>query len=243
MNHARDMTFGIAVGAGLMFLLDPRRGNARRAMVRQQSVRAAHEVENAFGIGKRDLEHRARGIASLAFGKRRPVAVPDDVLVARVRSRLGRVCSHPHVVEVASKGAGVVELKGPVLRSDLDRTLAGVARVRGVRAIDDDLDVHDVADITALRGNDRRWGQGRSLTPATRLVVGLTAAGLAVALLVKGHPLGLLAGVGLVVGLARSTVHRGQRPSAYGKEAIDGIDEERPLDVEPPIVTESEPPA
>jgi hypothetical protein len=215
MNNARGLTYGIALGAGLMFLFDPRVGKVRRATVRQKSLRAAHEVETAFGIGARDLTNRMHGVTSRIFGKRRPAHVPPDVLVARVRARLGRVCSHSHAVQVVSKDDGCIELKGPVLESELDRILLGIAHVRGVREIDDDLDVHHGADIPALQGPVRDRMR-RLSTPATRMTLGVAAAGLAIVSLVKGHPLGLLAGGAVVVAIAHSVAHRGVGRQASG---------------------------
>lgn len=209
MKSARDLTVGAAVGAALMFLFDPRGGGARRATVRQKSTRAAHELEAAAGIGMRDLQHRLRGIAALAFGKRRPARAPGRVLVARVRAKLGRVCSHPHAIEVIAKGEGVVELRGPILREEAAQVLSCASRVRGVRSVEDALDLRDTADVPALQGGARRSPARATLTPATRFVLGMTAAGFSLASLVRGSPLGMLAGGAAAVGLARSIVHRG----------------------------------
>lgn len=231
-SSARDLTCGIAIGAGLMFLFDPRRGGARRAIVRQKSARAAHEVEEAFGIGARDLSHRVSGIASLAFGKRRPANATDDVLVARVRSKLGRLSRHPHAIEVVAKGDGMIELRGPVLRDDVERVLSGISHVRGVRAIDDDLDVHETAeDVPGLQGGDRRVPTRPLFTPATRLVLGLAAAGLSLASFLKGYPLGLLAGGAAVIGLSRNVTSRGggaRRPLLRRSRAPRGLREAYP---------------
>ena len=220
MKSARDLTYGMALGGGLMFLFDPRRGAARRATVRQKSARAAHEVETAFGIGARDLGHRVQGVATLLFGKRRPARVPDDVLVARVRSRLGRLCSHPQAVDVTVKGDGAVELSGPILREEVESVIFGVSRVRGVCSIDDDLEVHSAPDVSALQGGGRRSRTRPLFTPATRLVLGLAAAALSIVSLIKGRPLGLLASGAAVVGLSRSVTHRSglRRPLLSRKE-------------------------
>src|SRR5688572_6190803 len=125
MDYARGITHGLALGVGLMFLLDPRQGGARRAYVRDKSVRAAHEVERAAEVGTRDLAHRIEGAIARVFASGRNHVEPD-VLVARVRARLGHVCSHPHAIEVASKGDGYVELKGPILADEVSRVLDAV---------------------------------------------------------------------------------------------------------------------
>jgi hypothetical protein len=215
MTNARDLTYGIALGAALMALFDPRGGAARRARVRQKAVRAAHEVEAAAGVGARDLEHRAEGIvarfASRLFGKHETVS--DEVLVARVRAELGHVCAHPGAIKVIAKGDGCVELKGPILRSELDRVIRAIAHVPGVAAIDDDLEVHaHAADHPALQGPPNRTRTRRSFitrNPASRLFFGLGGAGICVASLVKGNPLALVAGAAMMLGTARSILRRG----------------------------------
>jgi hypothetical protein len=219
MDEGRALTYGMAIGAGLMFLLDPRRGSARRTLVRQKAIRAAHEIERAAAIGARDLEHRAQGLAARAkrFGTRDEAT--DDVLVARVRAALGRSSSHPHAIEVIAKGDGCVELKGPVLADELDEVLSHVSSVRGVRAVDDDLEVHEQPDVPGLQGPPRVHRRAPRLSPAARFMLGAGAAGLGIAALIEGHPLGFIASGAVALLLGRSIVHRGaqrQRPAAGG---------------------------
>ena len=217
ISEARLLTYGIALGAGLMYLLDPRQGGARRALIRDKSRRAIHDVESAASVGKRDMVHRIEGAAArvrdLASGE--PEEVSDDVLVARVRSKLGHVCSHPHAIAVKSKGEGCVELKGPILANEARHALSAISRVRGVRAIDDDLVRHARAgDVPALSGEPAKRPLFASLwTPAARLALGLTATTLAVGSFIRGNPLGLIAGGGSVLALARTDT-RGHHPFA-----------------------------
>ncbi len=210
MNYARGMTHGLALGAGLMFLMDPRQGSARRAYVRDKSIRASHELEDAARVGARDLAHRIEGTIARVF-TRSDEPVLGDVLVARVRSRLGHVCTHPHAVEVAAKGDGCIELKGPILAEEKQHVLSAIGHVRGVHEIDDDLEVHPRADISALQcvhRRPRRSELARMWTPATRLVVGAGAVGVALASLVLGHPLGILLGGIGALRVARSMEQR-----------------------------------
>src|SRR5690606_28971160 len=46
MNKFRDLLIGMAMGAGMMYLLDPGRGARRRALIRDQVVHGAHEIED-----------------------------------------------------------------------------------------------------------------------------------------------------------------------------------------------------
>jgi hypothetical protein len=66
---------------------------------------------------------------------------PDAVIADRVRERLRRLGAE---VEV-SVSAGEVELRGSVAASDHPRILRAVSRIRGVRAIDDDLALLQIA--------------------------------------------------------------------------------------------------
>ena len=52
---------GAGAGAGLMYLLDPDLGNRRRALMRDQLVRAGHVTGDAVDVTSRDVRNRARG--------------------------------------------------------------------------------------------------------------------------------------------------------------------------------------
>ncbi|HVJ94688.1 MAG TPA: hypothetical protein VM580_33105 [Labilithrix sp.] len=213
MGSARGVTYGTALGAGLMFFLDPRRGAARRALIEQKARRFAHEVVTATSIGGRDLEHRLQGLLSKLSGKHE-TSVPDDVLVARVRSQLGRVCSHPHAVEAIAKGNGRIELKGPILRREVGPVVSAIERVRGVAIVEHDFDVRSESEgHPALLGGGLQSPSVRLPSPASRLVLGIGVAGIGLMSLLKGRPFGLLASGAVVLALARSIAHREVRPS------------------------------
>jgi len=231
MRDTRAFTYGIALGAGLMFLFDPLRGAARRAGIRQKAMRTAHEVETAAGIGARDLEHRVEGIAArlgrIVTGRESNVS--GDVLVARVRSELGHVCSHPRAVEVTAKGDGRIELKGPILREDLGRVVDTAAHVPGVTTIDDALEVHDhPQEHPALQGPTLEPKRKLFASPATRFVIGVGGASACALALVKGSALGLVAGVAVVVGAARSILRRGGARALPSPPQVKGLREAYP---------------
>lgn len=66
------LAVGAAVGAGLMYLLDPIAGGRRRALVRDKATKWARKTGEAVDGQSRHLRNRARG------------------LVIELRSRLGR---------------------------------------------------------------------------------------------------------------------------------------------------------
>lgn len=71
--------------------------------------------------------------------------------MARVRAKIGHVNSHPGALEITASN-GTVVVSESILASDVERTLAGIRSVRGVKRIDNHLEVHEQADdIPALQ--------------------------------------------------------------------------------------------
>lgn len=145
MKYRKYLLLGLGIGAGagmgLMFLLDPVRGKRRRGLALDKTAAAARSVFRGFGKTARDLEHRAHGLAVETRSKMRHEPVIDDVLVARIRSKLGRLISHPHEIEV-SASAGVVRLAGRVHLREVIELLSGVSKIDGVSRIDNHLEVY-----------------------------------------------------------------------------------------------------
>ncbi|HZQ90998.1 MAG TPA: SRPBCC family protein [Terriglobales bacterium] len=169
---------GAAVGAGLMYLLDPDRGNRRRALLRDKAVRAEHVSACAVDKAVRDLRNRALGVVAATVRALRRGSVPDEKLLQRVRSTLGRCSSHPHAIKAEVRHA-VVTLSGPVLAEEVDCVLNGAWSVRGVRSVENALEVHEQpGDVASLQGGGRpRSGQRLDIfqekwAPGTRLLVG-----------------------------------------------------------------------
>ena len=61
-----------------------------------------------------------------------------------MRSRIGRVVSHPHAIRVTAR-AGRVTLRGPILAEEVDELLACVSAVQGVTGVENWLEVHERA--------------------------------------------------------------------------------------------------
>ncbi len=216
MNTAQTFVTGGALGGGLVYFLDPRRGKRRRALVRDRAIRMAGDIEHTVAVGARDLTHRLRGIVSGSLARAAANEVPNEVLVERVRATLGHACSHPHAVHVRSVGGGLVELTGHILESDLDRVTKRVLRIPGVRAINDDLELcFDLEGIPAPQREAMaaRSGTRPQLTPAARAFV-LTGAGLAALGMAGRRALQLGAGVFAAGAIARSIAQRRSRAEA-----------------------------
>ena len=141
MNNRLNWLLGAGLGAVAMYYLDPSRGRYRRALLRNQLVHASHKAHRAASVVGRDASNRASGVLARlrsVFDFSQP---DDDVLVQRVRSRLGRVVTHPSAIEVSASD-GVVTLSGPVLADEVRLFVDCVHHVHGVRAVRNRLDVH-----------------------------------------------------------------------------------------------------
>jgi hypothetical protein len=95
MISRASMLTGVGLGAGLTYFLDAGRGARRRTMVRDRLVHAAHRTVRAVGTTSRDALHRMQGAAAWTRTAAAAEPVGDEVLVDRVRARLGRLVSHP----------------------------------------------------------------------------------------------------------------------------------------------------
>jgi uncharacterized membrane protein/osmotically-inducible protein OsmY len=180
-NTALAMIAGAAFGGMLMYLADPNRGNSRRASVRQKMAHRVREFGWVADKGVRDLRNRTRGILAEAWSSIKTESVPDEVLIDRVRAKIGRAVSHPSEIEVTAKN-GTIALYGPVLEHEMDHLIAAAHSVRGVHSIENRLEPHKPGDnIPGLEGNSRRRGARFELlqenwAPGTRLLVGTSGA-------------------------------------------------------------------
>lgn len=220
MAIARNlMTLGL--GAGLMYFLDPRDGRRRRALLRDQGVHVGRLERTLLGKAGRDLSNRAHGLAERV---RHPTAknVPDEVLADRVRSKLGRVVSHPGAIEVQACD-GCVVLWGPVLAHEHAGLVSAVQGVTGVCDVIDRLEPHErAADIPSLQGEGRVAGRGRrGWSPALRAAAIAGGGGLLLSGLAGGGGLGgtarMLAGGAL---MARGVIDQPLRDGVVVRKAI-----------------------
>lgn len=183
MNTA-DVLTGAGLGAAIAFMLDPTAGTRRRALMRDQLVRAGRKTRDGLDATARDVANRTRGVAAATRGRFKDDRVDDARLVERVRSRLGRVCSHPRAIDVDVED-GRVRLRGPILSSEVMRVLGSVSSVRGVRSVANELVTHESSEgVPSLQGGSRtvrRRLLQRRWSPATRGLVamaGIAATGM-----------------------------------------------------------------
>ena len=144
----------LALGAALMYTLDPDKGRRRRAIARDKVYSILLDAREAAGVTRRDVEHRLDGLwarADRLVRRRRPA--PDDLqLIERVRARMGRLVSHPHAIQVGAY-RGKVTLSGPILAREAGPLLDTVRGVWGVAEIEDRLVAHEHPDrVPSLQG-------------------------------------------------------------------------------------------
>jgi osmotically-inducible protein OsmY len=143
---------GLGVGAALMYLFDPERGNRRRALLRDKAFHVARATREKLDVKSRDAANRLHGVLARTGSLLTRERVPDAVVAERVRSRIGHVVSHPGSIEIVAQD-GRVTLAGPLLTSELDPVLREVERVHGVTAVENKLELHEEpGSVPGLQG-------------------------------------------------------------------------------------------
>jgi uncharacterized membrane protein len=168
---------GAGVGAACMYLIDPNRGASRRGLIRGKLTRAAHKTGDGLDAASRDLAHRAQGVWASSQHWLSSEDAPDEVLVERVRARLGRYVSHPHAIDVSAED-GRVTLRGKILKREVRPLIRAVGTVAGVHEIDNLLEEHErPGNVPSLQGGTRRRGELPDImqtnwSPTARTMVG-----------------------------------------------------------------------
>lgn len=164
---ARHALVGAGIGAGLMFLLDPARGNRRRVLIRDKMAHVARKTRDAAGATRRDVGNRLRGMTQELRERFSSGPADDRVVCERVRAELGRVASHPRAIHV-SVANGTVTLTGDVLAAEAPRIMRAVQRVRGVSDVHSAMVVHEKANgLPWLQGESPRPRQWRTWLPSS----------------------------------------------------------------------------
>ncbi|PYV64313.1 MAG: hypothetical protein DMG97_35260 [Acidobacteria bacterium] len=181
MRHKENTILGFisgaAIGAGLMYLADPDRGSRRRSGVRDKVAHGFRSFGSVLDKGVRDLRNRARGTVAETWSAVSPDHVWDEVLVDRVRAKIGRSISHPSAIEVTAKHGRII-LSGPVLESEADDLIDAAYSVRGVRDVESRVETHKTSEnVPGLQGGSGRTRPRPELleenwAPGTRLLVG-----------------------------------------------------------------------
>lgn len=127
---------GIAVGATLTYLLEPRTRLRRQAILRDKALSLAHRSITAGNRLSRHLRNRLQGIIAITSDLVRPEGSDSDAkIAARVRSALGRATRHAHTITVEVR-EGQVSLKGPLAAHEAGGVIRVAERIRGVRRVE-----------------------------------------------------------------------------------------------------------
>jgi hypothetical protein len=178
------MLVGLGVGAGLMYLLDSHTGNRRRAFLRNKAGRLYQSSETFAQKAARDFSNRASGVAAGARSLLQHEDATDEKIMARIRSRLGCIVSHPHAIHVSVENGRAV-LSGPVLASESGALLRAIEDIPGVKGIESRLEVHETTEhVPSLQGGYPRRGNSaeffqKNWTPAIRCTAATVGSGLA----------------------------------------------------------------
>jgi len=185
MNRGLSIIGGIGLGAGMAYLFDPDMGNRRRAIMRDKAVRALNKTGDAIEATAQDVQHRVIGTVSELRSRVTQAGeeISDELLEARIRSKLGMVSAHPGAIEIRIDN-GQVTLSGAILAEEVDPVLSTLSSIRGVKGMENRLEVHQTAgNVPSLQGGVPRreqfeWMQ-EHWSPAARTMIGFTGAMLA----------------------------------------------------------------
>ena len=218
---------GAALGAVAMYLSDPDRGRRRRALATDKIYSLAYRTSGALDVASRDLGNRLQGLRARTSRRifRREEMTDDEILIARVRQKLGHAVAHPHAVHVTAHN-GYVTLHGSILASEKPQLMQAVRRVHGIRDIEDRLQIHERPDhIPSLQGSGkmRNVAMQQTWPPGMQAVAVAGGAALGAIGLARRSPLRAFlaaAGLGLLArGMSNKPLAQIVRGSA-GRQAI-----------------------
>lgn len=185
MRNSLAFFGGIFTGAVGMYYLDPRHGAYRRALARDKSVHYGKLLRKRTEVVSRDLLHRSQGILAEARTRLTPQRAPDDILVARVASKIGRVISNPHAIQLTSENSKIF-VSGPIYTDEIENLLHTIRSVPGVRGVESHLESHSRGEnFPGLQGHAHLKGEKIDIlqekwSPATRFLLSLAGSMLAV---------------------------------------------------------------
>lgn len=172
---------GIATAATAAYFLDRKKGRERRARVARGAERLARTIGERAALGVRDGQHRIVGMTKQAWLALRHEHLEDRVLVERIRSRMGRIVSHPHKIHVASD-EGVVTLWGQTSQDEALELARTVSGMRGVNELRDHIEICDPEPEAPRPHNPLRQARlATRLNWSPRQRLAATVAGAAVA--------------------------------------------------------------
>jgi gas vesicle protein len=131
-----------AMGVGLMYLMDPKQGQARRSWLMDKMASTVRQTGSSFYRTGKDLANRAKGVAhetGSRISSGGPVA--SETLLARVRSEMGHWAFDTSQVHVIADANGTVTLTGSVPAAESGKLIAAIEAMPGVNVVINRLDI------------------------------------------------------------------------------------------------------
>jgi len=181
--HLAATALGAAsLGLVAMYLCDPDRGRSRRKRLVQRARGAQHRATQRVEAFARDAAQRSQGVWSRMQARLQRQPPSSAILSERVRARVGHAVGAARALDIVARDGGVIELSGPLLRSEQSRLLSAVWSVDGVTEIDNRLTLHDSAEhVPALQGAHAARASARRWPMALRVLAGACGTGAALA--------------------------------------------------------------
>lgn len=141
-RQLRKMIVGTLGSAALMYLMDPEKGNERRAKLRDQVTKFMNKATTQTEALIEQISDRAQGAAAEATRKLSTEDVSDEVMVARVRSAMGHVLTNAQEVEVMAN-QGLITLTGSVPNAESEALINTIKALPGVHGVDNRLEAYE----------------------------------------------------------------------------------------------------
>ena len=233
----QGMLLGLGAGTVAAYLTDPDFGKSRRTALARNAGKFLKKAALVAADSLSDSEHRLAGVVAKVRRNFEQGKTSDQVIEQRIRSRIGRVVSHPRKVHVLCDRS-VATLWGLVLEQEASRLIEAVKRVRGVREVVDQLEIAAPEQFAAVAPDPLRHAREEirlNWSPGKRLFVGAAGTALALRGWKRNDTLGkvmALCGAGMVV---RSTMHKRVMPTLALTESSPGFELEKTIRIHAPI--------
>jgi hypothetical protein len=205
-----SMMKGAAIGAGLMYFLDPQCGKRRQRDLTEQISSFAGKRQRALKVMQRDFSNRTKGFVCELQGRANDDEPTDSLLEQRVRSTIGRVVTTPSAIDVHSED-GIVTLSGEVMDSEVDELVSVTHMVSGVK--------HVQNELTTTESDPQPCETSVQLNPAESLVAVGAGTLLVVSGFLRGGSLGPIFKIGGILLAAKGFSDTERRFQRKGSRA------------------------
>lgn len=152
---------GLLMGAAAMYLLDAENGEQRRATVTRRVTEYRNEVERTLDRESERAISRVRGTAMEVLWRVRVSMVSDGAILREINARLEDIMPFEEAGQIfISVRRGRVLLEGSIAEERLNRLLAHVATVPGVRGMDNRLSVRSSSGSRPHTRSDEEQAPG-----------------------------------------------------------------------------------